>query len=476
MARATPYPRDDPPRPPPLPPPRPAAAPAPAGGGAPEGVTGTPFATPGSGIGAARRPPPDGRGAGARPVARHLLALARPGPAAVRRGRRPRRARHGGLHRRADEAHEPGVGGRARASSRPSRSATACRSRRASRSSTSSRTRMIAARPQDRLRTRGPGMPLRATPRAHRGGREPAPGARRQPRARSPYGSCGRASTRGSRRSRPSPTPTATASPPAAPTPWCGSARPRRRRATSTSAPIVGAAIATGCDAVHPGYGFLSERPELAAECAPGGPDVRRTARRGHPPRRRARSARGRWRGRSAFRSAPDPTGPPRATAAADAAERIGYPVLLKASAGGGGRGMVRVDTARRPRRRLRLRLARGRGRVRRRHACSSSAAIGNARHVEVQVLGRHARLGDPPRRAGLLGAAAVPEDRRGGTRERAARALARRRSAPRPRGWPRRSSTSAPARSSSSSMSIAATSRSSRSTRGCRSSTRSPR
>ena len=31
---------------------------------------------------------------------------------------------------------------------------------------------------------------------------------------------------------------------------------------------IVGAAIATGCDAVHPGYGFLSERPELAAECA----------------------------------------------------------------------------------------------------------------------------------------------------------------------------------------------------------------
>src|SRR5687767_9236506 len=34
---------------------------------------------------------------------------------------------------------------------------------------------------------------------------------------------------------------------------------------------IVGAAIATGCDAVHPGYGFLSERPELAEACAAHG-------------------------------------------------------------------------------------------------------------------------------------------------------------------------------------------------------------
>jgi acetyl-CoA carboxylase biotin carboxylase subunit len=49
---------------------------------------------------------------------------------------------------------------------------------------------------------------------------------------------------------------------------------------------IVGAAIATGCDAVHPGYGFLSERPELAAECETFRPGVRRTAGRGDPPRR----------------------------------------------------------------------------------------------------------------------------------------------------------------------------------------------
>src|SRR5436309_2909947 len=34
---------------------------------------------------------------------------------------------------------------------------------------------------------------------------------------------------------------------------------------------IVGAATGTGCDMLHPGYGFLSERPELAARCAAAG-------------------------------------------------------------------------------------------------------------------------------------------------------------------------------------------------------------
>ena len=34
---------------------------------------------------------------------------------------------------------------------------------------------------------------------------------------------------------------------------------------------IVGAALATACDAIHPGYGFLSERPELAEACSATG-------------------------------------------------------------------------------------------------------------------------------------------------------------------------------------------------------------
>ena len=171
---------------------------------------------------------------------------------------------------------------------------------------------------------------------------------------------------------------------------------PRRRRvrigpaAASASyldvGAIVGAAIATGCDAVHPGYGFLSERPELAAECARVGPDVRRAARRGHPPGRQQDRRAGPRARRSACRSARGPTGPPRAEEAAAAAERIGYPVLLKASAGGGGRGMVRVDSPA--------------GLADAFDAASREAEaafgdgtlfverwIGNARHVEVQVL-----------------------------------------------------------------------------------------
>ena len=41
---------------------------------------------------------------------------------------------------------------------------------------------------------------------------------------------------------------------------------------------IVHAALATGCDAIHPGYGFLSESPRLAALCTDV--DLRRAARR----------------------------------------------------------------------------------------------------------------------------------------------------------------------------------------------------
>ena len=229
-----------------------------------------------------RRPPPDGGGAGARPVARHLLALARPGPAAVRRGRHPRGARHRGLHRRADEAHEPRVGGpRGRRHGDPGRQRGAGREGRAD------RLRLGPQTGPAPVPAPGPGGGAAADAGATPGGaRERAQGARRQPRARSPCGSCGRASTR------------AIESVAAVSDADRDSLAARRADAVVRIGPaaasasyldvgaIVGAAIATGCDAVHPGYGFLSERPELAAECAAGGPDVRRAARRGHPPRR----------------------------------------------------------------------------------------------------------------------------------------------------------------------------------------------
>ena len=148
---------------------------------------------------------------------------------------------------------------------------------------------------------------------------------------------------------------------------------------------IVGAAIATCCDAVHPGYGFLSERPELAAECARVGLTFV------GPPADVIRRGGSKIGARALARSIGVPVGEgsDRAATPADAAAaaaRIGYPVLLKASAGGGGRGMVRVDSpeglpdaftsASRE-----AEAAFGDGTL------FVERWIGNARHVEVQIL-----------------------------------------------------------------------------------------
>jgi acetyl-CoA carboxylase biotin carboxylase subunit len=148
---------------------------------------------------------------------------------------------------------------------------------------------------------------------------------------------------------------------------------------------IVGAAIATGCDAVHPGYGFLSERPELAAECARVGLTFV------GPPAEVIRRGGSKIGARALARSIGVPVGEGSdrvgsASAAATAAQRIGYPVLLKASAGGGGRGMVRVDTPA-------VLAAAFDSASREAEAAFGDGTlfverwIGNARHVEVQVL-----------------------------------------------------------------------------------------
>ena len=107
---------------------------------------------------------------------------------------------------------------------------------------------------------------------------------------------------------------------------------------------LLTAALATGCDGVHPGYGFLSENAELADACAreglafigPSGDAIRKAG---------SKSA-----ARSRMRAAGVPVTPgsdgPVASAeeALAAAESVGWPVLLKASAGGGGRGIRRCD------------------------------------------------------------------------------------------------------------------------------------
>ena len=103
---------------------------------------------------------------------------------------------------------------------------------------------------------------------------------------------------------------------------------------------VVQAAKSTGCDALHPGYGFLSERAVLARLCeAHGivfvGPEPDMIDALGDKLRARAMAQ---------AAGVPLVPGTGEIASAADAraaADRLGYPVLLKASAGGGGRGMV---------------------------------------------------------------------------------------------------------------------------------------
>ena len=109
---------------------------------------------------------------------------------------------------------------------------------------------------------------------------------------------------------------------------------------------VIGAAEVTGCDAVHPGYGFLSENPDFATECANNG--IRFV---GPAPEVMARMG-DKIRAKEAATEAGLPVlggsegGVTDVAAARGAAEAAGFPILLKASAGGGGRGMRRVDSA----------------------------------------------------------------------------------------------------------------------------------
>lgn len=109
---------------------------------------------------------------------------------------------------------------------------------------------------------------------------------------------------------------------------------------------IVNLARATKCDALHPGYGFLSENPELAKECQQQGivfvgPDADVIAAMGD-----------KLQARASMIAANIPVVPgsdgnvQNLEEALVIADEIGYPVMLKATAGGGGRGIRRCDDA----------------------------------------------------------------------------------------------------------------------------------
>lgn len=152
---------------------------------------------------------------------------------------------------------------------------------------------------------------------------------------------------------------------------------------------IVNLAVSTGCDAIHPGYGFLSENPELAAACARRGitfigPSAHVIKRMGD-----------KTEARNAMKAAGLPVTPgsdsnlENIDQALELAETFGYPVMLKATSGGGGRGIRRCDSAEE--------LQRNYGRV----ISEATKAFGradifleqcivNPRHIEVQVLADH--------------------------------------------------------------------------------------
>lgn len=150
---------------------------------------------------------------------------------------------------------------------------------------------------------------------------------------------------------------------------------------------IISAALITGCDAVHPGYGFLSEDRYFAEICGEYnltfvGPTSDSIARVGNKAEARREMA------AAGLPILPGTDGP---VASLDealiAAREIGYPVILKAASGGGGRGMYRAANERE------LTQGYNPARLEARASFDNDEIyveryLDRCRHVEVQVLG----------------------------------------------------------------------------------------
>ncbi|HTP30518.1 MAG TPA: biotin carboxylase N-terminal domain-containing protein, partial [Anaeromyxobacteraceae bacterium] len=122
--------------------------------------------------------------------------------------------------------------------------------------------------------------------------------------------------------------------------------RPPARESYLAIDKVLAAAELTGADAVHPGYGFLSERAEFARACEDSklvfiGPRSQSMEKMGVKTSARAR-----------MREAGVPVVPGSSAPVADEGEaaaraaEIGFPVMIKAAAGGGGKGMKRCERA----------------------------------------------------------------------------------------------------------------------------------
>jgi acetyl-CoA carboxylase, biotin carboxylase subunit len=148
---------------------------------------------------------------------------------------------------------------------------------------------------------------------------------------------------------------------------------------------LVAAATTTGCEAVHPGYGFLSENPAFVEACADNdlvfvGPDADLMARMGDKVQAKLEMR------EAGVPLVPGTEGVTTVEEAQAAAEEVGYPILLKASAGGGGKGMRLVAE------REQLEAAYGMAAMEAEAAFGDGSlylekAVSPARHVEIQVL-----------------------------------------------------------------------------------------
>ena len=150
---------------------------------------------------------------------------------------------------------------------------------------------------------------------------------------------------------------------------------------------VIRVAKESGADAVHPGYGFLSESPELAQACAENGlifvgPSQKILSDLGDKVSARELAMKADVPVVPATDALPDDEAAIRAEA-----EKIGYPIMIKASWGGGGRGMRRVfkaedliEEVREAQRESKA--AFGKDEV------YLEKLITHARHVEVQILG----------------------------------------------------------------------------------------
>ena len=150
---------------------------------------------------------------------------------------------------------------------------------------------------------------------------------------------------------------------------------------------IIGAALATGAQAIHPGYGFLSENPDFVDALTtrglvfigPSAAAIRAMGLKDAAKRRMADAGVPVVPGYHGANQDPDHL--------AGAADAIGYPVLIKAVAGGGGKGMRRVDDP--PAFAAALASARAEARA----AFGNDAVlvekyVEKPRHIEVQVFG----------------------------------------------------------------------------------------